>query len=304
MKLVYVFGSVAALAIVANGAWVGCGGSDASLVGSDAGGSGAASSGGSSGMAGSGSTSSGDTGSGTSAGGAASGIATSGTGTSGTATSGTGASGAGTSGTATSGTGASGTATSGTATSGTATSGTATSGAGSSGAIAPDAGAADCVKYCTDIEGACGQTGDRQYASSAECLAACSILSASNMATGMNTIACRTTRAASAVTKPYPNCWSAGPYGYEVCGAECEAFCILADSVCPGTYTGCKGKCPMLTKVAAPDTAAAATGVYTSSGPTTGNTLDCREYYLGQALQGIEKAVSCANAGDKSPKCM
>jgi hypothetical protein len=188
--------------------------------------------------------------------------------------------------------------------SGTAASGTATSGAGSSGAILPDAGAPECVKYCTDIEGACGQTGDRQYASTAECLAACSILSASNMATGTNTIACRTTHAANAVAKPYPNCWNAGPYGNEVCGTECEAFCILADSVCPGTYNGCKGKCTMFTKVAAPDTAAGAAGVYTTSGPAAGNTLDCREYYLGQALQGINKTVSCTNAGDKSPKCM
>ncbi|HEV3194243.1 MAG TPA: hypothetical protein VGY54_27245 [Polyangiaceae bacterium] len=295
MKLVHVFGAAAALAIVANGAWVGCGGGDASLVGSDDGGTEAANSGAASGMAASGTTSSGAGTSGT----AASGAGTSGAVASGAGTSGAATSGAGTSGTATSGAG-----TSGTATSGTGTSGTATSGAGSSGAIAPDAGAAECVKYCTDIEGACGQTGDRQYASSAECLAACSILSASNMATGMDTIACRTTHATNAVAKPYPHCWHAGPYGYEVCGTECEAFCILADSVCPGTYTGCRGKCPMLTKVAAPDTAAGAAGVYTTSGPATGNTLDCREYHLGLALQGIDKAVSCANAGDKSPKCM
>jgi hypothetical protein len=60
----------------------------------------------------------------------------------------------------------------------------------------------------------------------------------------------------------------------------------------------------MFTKVPAPVTAAGAAGVYTTSGPAAGNTLDCREYYLGQALQGIDKAVSCANAGDKSPKCM
>lgn len=293
------------VAVVLVGSAIGCGGSASNNIGSDDGGSGeagveAASSGASSGI------SSGTSGSAT---GAASGIAssgaTSGTSTSGMASGGTGASGAATSGTSASGTATSGTAGSGVANSGVSASGTATSGTATSGSMT-DAGAkpsAACATYCADIEGACAATQDKQYASAAECLTACAILEASNVATGMDTIVCRRTEATDAIKGPLPHCWRAGPYGYDVCGDQCEAFCILADSACASTYADCKTTCATFTKVPAPTTVAEAAHVYTSSGPTTGNTLDCREYYLGLAVEGTDKATACANAGEASPKC-
>jgi hypothetical protein len=119
----------------------------------------------------------------------------------------------------------------------------------------------------------------------------------------MDTIVCRTTHAGYAVATPFPHCWHAGPYGYDVCGDQCEAFCILADTVCAGTYLDCKTRCATFKKVAAPATERAAVGAYTASGPTTGNTLDCREYYLGLALEGTDKKAACANAGDLSAAC-
>jgi hypothetical protein len=315
MNFVRSFGVAAGFMLLASGAWVvGCGGSSSSSIGADDAGSGASSSGGSSGTGtsgtGSGTTaSSGTPSSGTTAASgtpssgttAASGTPSSGT----TAASGTPSSGTATSGTPTSGTAASGTAASGTATSGTAASGTAASGTATSGST-PDAGTKPspaCATYCADVDGACAATADKQYASAAECLATCAILEATNGATGMDTIVCRTTHAGYAVATPFPHCWHAGPYGYGVCGDQCEAFCILADTVCAGTYLDCKTRCATFKKLAAPTTERAALGTYTASGPTTGNTLDCREYYLGLALDGMDKKAACANAGDLSAAC-
>jgi hypothetical protein len=181
-------------------------------------------------------------------------------------------------------------------------SGMSTSGMASSG-MSADAGTAStaCKTYCAAIQGACVSAGDQQYADDAECLAACALLESATLPAG-NTLACRTTHAGYAVATPYPHCWHAGPYGFSVCGDECASFCAIAAKACPAAYGqgGCEGKCMSYAKAAAPDTTRA-TGAYTASGPTTGNTLDCREYYLGEALQGM--AAACADVAEASSHC-
>jgi hypothetical protein len=181
-------------------------------------------------------------------------------------------------------------------------SGMSSSGMASSG-MSADAGTAStaCKTYCAAIQGACVSAGDQQYADDAECLAACALLESATLPAG-NTLACRTTHAGYAVATPYPHCWHAGPYGFSVCGDECASFCALAAKACPTAYGqgGCEGRCMSYAKAAAPDTAGA-TGVYTASGPKTGNTLDCREYYLGEALQGT--AAACADVAEVSSHC-
>jgi hypothetical protein len=135
-----------------------------------------------------------------------------------------------------------------------------------------------------------------QYASDAQCQTVCGILSGA-MVTGMDTIACRTMAAAFKQGQQVPACWHAGPFGYGVCGAECDAFCAIATSVCSSVYpdmASCLMTCGDFTPIPA-DPAA-----YTTMGPTSGDNLACREYYL---IAAIQDQSNCANTKLISPKC-
>ena len=190
------------------------------------------------------------------------------------------------------------------------------SSSGSSGGDAGDAGAtADCAGYCAIMMSAC--TGaNAQYQTLAECLTACPYIPAGDASTG-NTFACHFTHANLAITLPNPHCWHAGPYGYGVCGDNCGDFCTIAASYCTpdggfaadsGTppYTSesaCATTCAGFTPVSDAGTPGAEGGFY-ALGPGTGNTLDCREYHLGNALTtSANQQVHCNHVGMVSPVC-
>jgi hypothetical protein len=107
-----------------------------------------------------------------------------------------------------------------------------------------------------------------------------------------------------ALTAPNPHCWHAGPYGWGVCGGQCDDFCNLATTFCvadagfdgspPFASLGdCTTACAMFPMIGGDSGSAiilsdggdAATS-YNANGPASGNTLDCREYHLGAALSG------------------
>jgi hypothetical protein len=196
---------------------------------------------------------------------------------------------------------------------------------GESGALAPDSPSsgtgtvttgpfkggpmppAACTSYCSAVDGVC--TTYPQYKSDADCETTCGVLSAATL-TGKDTLACRQMYAAIAATpdtttaanpKPsggqIPNCWPAGPFAYALCGDECEAFCAIALTVCPNAYSDsatCKMACGDLIQIPAGD------GAYTTSGPTGGNNLACREYYL---MASLEDQTNCAYTTARSAMC-
>jgi hypothetical protein len=176
---------------------------------------------------------------------------------------------------------------------GTMDTGTADSGGGGGDA---EAGATlDCMTYCTAVAANC-TGGNAQYQNTAECLAACAFFPVGTASdTTGDTLGCRTYHAGLAMSAPVPHCWHAGPFGFGACGAQCEDFCLLATSYCSaeagyaGPYpyaslTDCTTQCPTFMSVAGADGGPAVEGGYYANGPATGNTRDCREYHLGNAL--------------------
>jgi hypothetical protein len=184
------------------------------------------------------------------------------------------------------------------------------------------AGPVTCMTYCATIQMAC--TGaNQQYASSAECVTACNYFSTADADTG-NTLLCHNEHANNAKATPNPHCWHAGPYGWGVCGAQCDDFCNLATNYCVpdagflpdsgappyATLSDCKTACAMFAEVADSSTnivvsdGGDAASSYNSMGPGSGNTLDCREWHLGNALQSTTlQQVHCPHPGADSGPC-
>jgi hypothetical protein len=161
---------------------------------------------------------------------------------------------------------------------------------------AGEAGALSCTTYCNAIMAAC--TGaNAQYQTPAECLTACAFFPVGTVAdTSGNTLGCRTYHSGLALTGPVPHCWHAGPFGFGLCGQQCDDFCLLTTSYCSpdagyagdaapyASLSACTTACPGFTSIAGGDGGPAIDGGFFAMGPGGGNTLDCREYHLGNAL--------------------
>ena len=160
----------------------------------------------------------------------------------------------------------------------------------------------------------------QQYATNAECMTACQYFGTADADTG-NTLLCHAEHTVN-VTKlmaPDPHCWHAGPYGWGVCGAQCDDFCNIVTNYCtadagfdgspPYNSLGeCTAKCAMFAEVGDSGSAIvlsdSGTGSYNSTGPGSGNTLDCREWHLGNALQSPTlQAVHCPHPAAMSAVC-
>ncbi len=195
-----------------------------------------------------------------------------------------------------------------------------------------EAGAApSCTAYCSAVMSTC--TGSfKQYLDTGECMTACALLPLGTAGdTSGNTVGCRTTHAGLAVTGGLnPHCWHAGPFGYGACGSECDSFCLLATSYCSADG-GFDGGAPPYASLSACTTACAGfpkiddadgggvvgvDGGYTTGGatdastggPTIGNTLDCREWHLDNALDipgsNAGQNLHCNHVGATSATCM
>jgi hypothetical protein len=111
----------------------------------------------------------------------------------------------------------------------------------------------------------------------------------------VNTLACRQYHARRAAQLAPPHCSAAGPFGGGVCGLRCDAFCALALAKCNGA-AGAKA----FASLSDCTTACATFGFNASApetpfGPTSGDTLNCREYHLQAAY--ANPAVHCAHIG-------
>jgi hypothetical protein len=175
---------------------------------------------------------------------------------------------------------------------------------GLDGGPSADAGeVADCNTYCAQMMSTC--TGpNAQYYDLLRCQSACPLLlkGAASDTTG-NTLACRMNHLALAAGAPNPECWHAGPFGYGGCGGACEDFCALTVQWCSpaqayaGTqpYTGlidCLAACDGYRQVDSASTGVGVDGGWWGWGPFAGNTLDCRETHLGNALDGPPGGLS------------
>jgi hypothetical protein len=196
-------------------------------------------------------------------------------------------------------------------------SGSSSGSGGSSGGPYDGAVALDCTTYCAEIMANC--TGDNaQYGEMSECLNACSLMPPGTLGdTTGNTLGCRLYHGGLAASSPNPHCWHAGPFGFGGCDLSCDDFCALALQWCSPSG-GFDGGPPPYTDMASCSDMACnripiapgvnnAPGLYNASGPTSGNTLDCREWHLGKALvdhSATGQQLHCNHIGPSSPTCM
>lgn len=149
-----------------------------------------------------------------------------------------------------------------------------------------------CAAYCAKIQMNCtggDAGGNEQYTSESACNSYCT--SAAGWPAGMigdtsgNTIGCRLYHAGAAAADPVVHCPHAGPTGGNVCGPWCDNYCQLMAKNCTGANAvydaaTCMSKCAML-------------GTQGHANDTSGNTVQCRIYYLGLAATD---PTACANA--------
>jgi hypothetical protein len=129
-------------------------------------------------------------------------------------------------------------------------------------------------------------------------------------ATSGDTLACRifhtSLAAADGGAARDPHCWHAGPYGFNVCGDECATFCEIATGYCEpdagfdaaappfSSLSDCMTKCNAFVRVAGGDAGVNVDGGFSALGPTSGDTLDCREWHLLKALESTpNQQVHC-----------
>ncbi len=182
--------------------------------------------------------------------------------------------------------------------------------AGSSGCVGDDpalvdgdaAGGADpvCNRYCAEITNNC-KGPDRQYRDPAECAKFCALLTPGSAGDkGVDTVECRLAQAKLAASKEA--CVSAGPYGGDVCGRRCEAFCTVVEANCSAT--------------APPPYSSRSTCIETCNGfpfdPKVGegpdqpfkgaDNLNCRGFHMILSLE--DKVGHCPHTGATSATCL
>ena len=146
-----------------------------------------------------------------------------------------------------------------------------------------------CGTYCGLVMMNC--TGDdAQYASDDECTAFCNHLpldavTATSNARSSPSLACRQYWADSpARTNPKSSCLAAGPFGGNVCGDRCTAFCQVLLATCvPDTgdavyadQPDCASACAGFTYLDAGTDG----GGESPGGPDGGGSLNCRLFHL------------------------
>ena len=169
----------------------------------------------------------------------------------------------------------------------------------------------ECTAYCDSVLESC-KDDQAQYASKGECLAFCARLAPGKAGdSDGDSIACRQYYAGSpARTESAKFCPAAGPFGGGgICGERCPIFCELAVGACAVMGTGPDASPPPYDTYADCQTTCLGFayrdggvdgGGEVASGPTSGNTLNCRLYYLRQA---VTRGEACENLGAQSAAC-
>jgi hypothetical protein len=157
-------------------------------------------------------------------------------------------------------------------------------------------GSALCNTYCDAALGNC-QDEYSVYASRDTCLGVCQKLELAGK-TGTsgdqsgNTIYCRLAQARSAKStgEPQSYCFAAGPGGGNLCGSNCEGYCVLLQQTCPNDFKTAQfnDSLAYCLTTACPSIPTLDAGF--NSGQESGNSINCRLYH-----------VSAANADDQAP---
>jgi hypothetical protein len=169
-----------------------------------------------------------------------------------------------------------------------------------------------CAAYCDLIDKSCtGQ--NAEYISRAVCVEMCQTFDPGRVGdTTTDSLACRYGRAQQAASDPATLCQRAGPLAGGGCADPCNAFCLLADTLCEpnqlfpydGGVTECRAECAKYIYLLTPD-AGADSGVGDTS-LSDGDTLNCRLYHLESAYDPVTpKALKthCPHTGSDSAAC-
>ncbi len=168
---------------------------------------------------------------------------------------------------------------------------------------------ASCAKYCDLVTENC--SGDNaQYGSRDECLAVCGHLPLEQPvrepeAKTAASVACRQYWADNpSRTSPQAYCLAAGPFGGNACGDRCTAFCaIVLDACSPDGGSAPYASQPQCASACAEFSyrdAGTDGGGEGPSGPTTGNSLNCRLHHLRAA---VFDQARCGDIGAESSVC-
>jgi hypothetical protein len=163
----------------------------------------------------------------------------------------------------------------------------------------------ECKTYCDSVLDSCKGI-NAQYASREECLAFCANLPPGKAGESEgNSVACRQFYAGSpARTESARFCGAAGPFGGGgTCGDRCPIFCELAVAACSAagrapypSYPDCLTACLGFEY----QNADVDGGGEPPSGPTSGDTLNCRLYYVRKA---VLSGTGCENLSATSAAC-
>ena len=156
------------------------------------------------------------------------------------------------------------------------------------------AAAPTCGEYCNLVQSICTDTA-QQYPSVVACNAYCESFGRLPLGTasdeGGNTVGCRIFHSTVASTTDRDlHCTHAGPTGGDICGRWCENYCHLAQLNCTGDQQLYPGEAECLN-------ACGAFPFDGAIGDETGNTVQCRIFFLG--IAGTEPPQS---AIDSCPK--
>jgi hypothetical protein len=164
--------------------------------------------------------------------------------------------------------------------------------------LMPDAGpSAACERYCGVMRDRCPLV---YTASDGECLATCAAFGwpEGNPGSASNSVECRIEAATAPPVpgNPIVNCYHAGPSGGNRCGTLCLNHCEIAARACPdlvpgGSLAECKAQC-LNQQVATP--------AYRAD---SGNTIECRIFWLGKALEDGGKSCARLTADAQDPAC-
>lgn len=160
-----------------------------------------------------------------------------------------------------------------------------------------------CERYCELVTANC--TGDRaQYGSVDECLAFCAHVPLEETGREVDekeaaSVACRQYWAdGPSRTSPETYCLAAGPFGDNACGDRCTAFCGVVLSACPPdgdhvayrSHPECATDCAGFSFV----DSGADGGGEGPDGPSEGDSLNCRLYWLRAATMDAGACVALA----------
>lgn len=151
-----------------------------------------------------------------------------------------------------------------------------------------------CNQYCDRVMASCVDE-NRQYASRTSCLAVCSALEPGQPEVAGNTVQCRLERAlfADDTGEPERYCFSAGPGGGGVCGADCEGYCALMTATCPqfGSGAECLSACANVPDLSQDQKFSVAI--------MSGDSIQCRLFHVSAAR--LDAVTHCEHAAGAAP---